>query len=186
MASFRAARLPKTAATEARRPDRMSRNIEKLRVPVSLALIGCAPLEGRLSLAPNAELHDGPETLLERLNARIRMLPFHRAEDDAFLLVVRSQVEWLAAGPEVAPQLVRTLHYQHTREEHVRVRLAGGATFDGVLAFEMPHEFNRVSDFLNGDEDFFPLRTARGTLLVHKDRVLDVQIRGLAADRHAA
>lgn len=164
----------------------MSRHIEKLRVPVRLALLGCAPVEGYLSLATHAELHDGPETLLERLNAKTRVVPFHRAEDDAFLLVVRSQVEWLAAGPEVAPQLVRTAHFQHTREEHVRVRLAGGASFDGILAFEMPHEFNRASDFLNGDEDFFPLQTTQGTLLFHKDRLLDVRIRSLATRRHAA
>lgn len=164
----------------------MSRKIEKLRVPVRLALIGCAPVEGHLSLAPNAELHDGPETLLERLNSPTRVVPFHRAEDDAFLLVVRAHIEWLVAGPEVAPQLVRTVHYQHTREEHVRVRLLGGATHDGVLAFEMPHEFNRASDFLNGDEDYFPLRTSQGVMLIHKDCVLDIRLRGVVVDRRAA
>jgi hypothetical protein len=164
----------------------MSRHIEKLRVPVRLALTGGGPVDGELSLAPNAELHEGPETLLERLNARTRMVPFHRAEDGAFLLVVRTHIEWLMAGPDVAPQLVRAAHYRHTREERVRVRLLGGASFDGVLAFEMPHEFNRVSDFLNGDEDFFPLLTAQGTMLVRKDNVLDVHVRGIATERRAA
>jgi len=164
----------------------MSRTIEKLRVPVRLALVGCASVEGYVSLAPHAELHDGPETLLERLNAPTRVLPFHRSEDEAFLLVVRAHIEWLMAGPEVAPQLVRTVHHQHTREEHVRVRLLGGATHDGILAFEMPHEFNRVSDFLNGDEDFFPLQTRQGMMLIHKDGVLDVRLRGVGTDRRAA
>lgn len=164
----------------------MYQTVDKLRVPVRLALFGCEPMVGEVSLAPHAELHEGPETLLERLNAKTRVLPFHRTDDDAFVLVVRAQVEWLMAGPEVAPQLVRTAHFKHTREEYVRVRLAGGVSVDGVLAFEMPHEFNRVSDFLNGDEDFFPLLSPEGTMLIHKDRVLDVRIRGLATDRRAA
>lgn len=164
----------------------MSHRIEKLRVPVRLALVGCAPVDGHVSLAPNAELHEGPETLLERLNAGTRVLPFHRAEDDAILLVTRARVEWLATGPDVAPQLVRTIHYQHTREERVRVRLLGGATHDGILAFEMPHEFNRVSDFLNGDDDFFPLLTRQGILLLNKDAVLDIHLRGAGTNRRAA
>lgn len=164
----------------------MSRYVEKLRVPVRLALSGCEPVEGHLSLSPRAELHDGPESLLERLNAPTRVVPFHREGDGEVLLVVRSRIEWVMAGPNVAAPLVRRPLYQHTREEHVRVRLAGGSVHEGVLAIEMPHEFNRVSDFLNEADDFFPLQTDGGTLLVSKACLLEVRVREAGAVPRAA
>ncbi len=154
----------------------MPRYVEKLRVPVRFALLGDAPAHGSLSLAPQAELHDGPETLLERLNAPQRLLPLHRGADGAVVLVTRINIEWVEAGEAVDPQLVRPKTFMTTREERVHLRLLGGQAFDGVLAMEMPHEFNRASDYLNGDEDFFPLQTAHGTVLVNKARVLDVRV----------
>lgn len=164
----------------------MSRYIEKLRVPVRLALSGCEPVEGHLSLSPRAELHDGPETLLERLNAPTRVVPFHRDGDGSVLLLVRERIEWVLAGPGVASPLVRRPHFQHTREEQVHVRLTGGGSHEGVLAIEMPHEFNRVSDFLNEADDFFPLQTHEGTLLVSKACLLDVRVREAGAMPRAA
>jgi len=164
----------------------MSRIVEKLRVPVRLSLIGCAPVEGCLFLGPRAELHGGPESLADRLNARTRVVPFQRSEADPIVLVVRSHIQWVLAGHEVAPQLVRAAYFKHTSEERVRVRLLGGASFEGMLAFEMPHEFNRVSDFLNRDEDFFALQAEQGMLLIHKDCVLDVVLQDSGADRRAA
>lgn len=154
----------------------MPRYVEKIRVPVQLALVGLEPAAGFLSLSPSAELHEGPETLLEKLCAPQRMLPFHRAADDAFTLVCVAQIEWVAASVEVAANLVRPAHFITTREERVRVRTQGGATFEGVLEMEMPHEFNRASDYLNGDEAFFPIACVQGAVLLNKARVLDVRV----------
>ena len=52
--------------------------IEKIKVPVQLAMLGETPAAGFLSLAPQAEWREGPETLLDRLNAHTRVVPFHR------------------------------------------------------------------------------------------------------------
>lgn len=164
----------------------MSRYVEKLRVPVRLAAIGCEPTEGILSLFPRAELHDGPETLLERLNTRTRVVPFQRAEDDAVLLVTRSRIEWVLAGPGIDPRLVRVPPFLPTREERVGVRLGSGAVHEGLLSIEMPDHFNRVSDFLNGDDDFFPLLTAVGTMLIRKSCVIDVRVRAAGGIPKAA
>jgi hypothetical protein len=90
------------------------------------------------------------------------------------------------AGPQVASRLVRNPHFQHTREEYVRVRLVGGRSHEGVLAIEMPHEFNRVSDFLNGEDDFFPLQTTQGAMLINKTCVLDIRVRDAGAMPRAA
>lgn len=152
----------------------MPRHVEKLRVPVCVALLGELPVDGALSLDLHAELHDGPETLLERLNVAQRVLPFHREGDQAFALVTRAQIRWVMAGPAVAPEWIRPRAFLTTREERVRVRLLGEDAFEGILAMEMPTDFNRASDFLNGPEDFFPLQTDQGTLLLNKAHVLDV------------
>ena len=164
----------------------MPRFIEKIRVPVRLARIGAPPWVGCLSLMPLAELHEGPETLLERLNASARILPLELGDDEGVLLVTRLHIQWVEAGPEVEERLVRVAPYMATREEHVRLSMTGGESFEGILAMEMPNEFNRASDFLNGPDDFFALRTATGTRLVHKACVVDVQVRNALAAPRAA
>ena len=155
----------------------MPHYVDKLRVPVRLARLGSPPAAGTLALSPTAELHEGPETLLECLNAAQRVLPFELERGDAVLLLNRRHVEWVEAGATVEPRLVSPPTFMATREEWVRVRLASGETVEGVIAMEMPHEFNRASDYLNGDDDFFPLRTNTGTRLVNKRRVTDVLVR---------
>jgi len=155
----------------------MPQYIDKLRVPVRLARSGAPPVVGLLSLAPRAELHDGPETLLERLNSPQRVLPFQQPDGELVLLVTRLQIEWVEAGPEVDARLVRPATWMATREELVSVRTARGEVFDGVISMEMPHEFNRASDYLNGPEDFFALQTETATRLVNKQCVVDVLVR---------
>ena len=152
--------------------------IEKLRVAVRLVLLAEEPTAGSLSLAPHSERHAGPETLLERLNDRVRVMPFLRA-DDALMLVTREHIEWVMPSAVVGPELVRPQAFAFTREERVRVRLLSGAHFDGVLSMEMPHEYNRASDFLNEEDDFFVLTTPSGTVLVNKARVVDIRVYGV-------
>jgi hypothetical protein len=62
--------------------------------------------------------------------------------------------------------------------EHVRVNMAYGGTFEGVLTLEMPEGFNRVSDFLNGDDDFFTLKAGSRTVLVNKRRIREMLVQG--------
>ena len=154
----------------------MPQYVQKIRVPVRLARIGAPPLAGLISLFPQAEHHEGPETLLECLNASPRMLPFQLSDGDAVLLVTRDHVEWAEPDASVEAHLVIPAPYLATREELVRVRLAGGETLEGVISMEMPHEFNRPSDYLNGEEAFFPLRMRFGTRLLNKARVVDVLV----------
>jgi hypothetical protein len=41
---------------------------------------------------------------------------------------------------------------------------------------ELPETLNRASDFLNGEEDFFPLVTKQGIVLLNKHRVLYTRV----------
>lgn len=154
----------------------MPEYIPKLRVPVTLAQSGKPPTDGYLSLAAHSALFPGPETLFERLNSAERVIPFHRAEDGAVLLVSRLEVEWVMAGAGVQdPQVYPPPHFP-TAEERVRVRLKGGSTFEGMLHIELPEQLNRASDFLNGPEDFFPLITGRGLKLINKAQMIEVLV----------
>lgn len=152
--------------------DPMPEYISKLRAAVVVCQVGQEQMEGSLSLSPQAEFHHGPETILERLNASDRILPFHRREDGAVLLLTRLELEWVAAGRGVASELVCPRNYQVTREERVQVRFTSGNEVVGLLRMELPEMLNRASDFLNGEEDFFPLVTNHGIVLLNKQRVL--------------
>ncbi len=149
----------------------MGQYIEKLRVPVRMSQPGCMPEDGYVALAPQAKPHPGPETILERLNATDRVIPFQRGADDGVLLVNRADIEWVAADPAVASHLVCPPTYQVTCEEEVRIRLRGGGTLEGRVQMELPADQNRASDFMNGAEDFFPLLTPFGILIVNKQLV---------------
>ena len=152
----------------------MPEYIEKLRVNVRISRGGQPPVDGRLSLAPHSALHAGPETLLELLDPATGFLPFERAADDAIVLLSRGDIEWVMAGPAVEAGLVRPLVYRFTREERVRVHLRSGEEIGGLIQMELPEDLNRVSDYLNGPERYFPLATRRGTYLVHKASVREI------------
>lgn len=156
--------------------DRMPEYVHKFRAAVVVCQVGQEQMEGSLSLAPQAEFHHGPETLLERLNTRDRILPFHRREDGAVLLLSRLELEWVAAGRGVERDLVCPPTYLVTREERVLVRFTSGHEIEGLLQMELPETLNRASDFLNGEEDFFPLVTPQGISILNKHRVLYARV----------
>jgi hypothetical protein len=150
--------------------------IPKLRVSVRVAQPGLSPTEGYFSLAPHAEFHSGPETVLERLNTRDRVVPFQRHADSATMLLSRHELEWVAIGPGVNEEWICPPTFAVTREERVRVRMRSGEEIEGLLRMELPELVNRASDFLNGPDDFFALVTADGVRLVNKHAVLDTRV----------
>jgi hypothetical protein len=154
----------------------MPEYVAKIRTLVSYARPGEAPVHGVMCLAGSAPLHDGPETILERLNSFERVIPFESPDGSGVTLATRTDILWVAPRPGTDPKLVGPGTFLVTRQEDVSVRLDGGETLEGVLQMELPEGFNRVSDFLNGPEDFFPLATPDGTYLVNKLRVRDVQL----------
>lgn len=154
----------------------MAQYVEKIRVPVRVSQPGCAPVDGYLALGPQAEFHAGPETILERLNAPDRVIPFQRGDDEQILLLNRRDIEWVAADPAVSTNLICPPNYVVTAEEDVHLRLMGGGTLEGRVPMELPQEMNRASDFMNAREDFFPLLTPFGVLVVNKQRVSSFEL----------
>lgn len=154
----------------------MAEYVGKLRVPVRLQLPGAEALEGFLSVAPRSALYEGPETLYELLNSPQRVLPFILASDESVLLVMREHVEWVEAGENADPVLVSPRPYLVTREELVAVEWLDGTQLQGRIPMELPNDINRASDYMNSDDDYFPLVMESGTMLVNKLQLRAVRI----------
>ena len=154
----------------------MAEYLEKERIHVRISLTGEDPLDGELSLAPVAEAHDGPESVLDILNGPSRFIPFVRGDDRSVLLLSRTNINWMVTGPGVDTQRVCPANFMVTREESVHVTFTDGRGIDGLIQMELPEGMNRASDFLNCPEEFFALRSRLGVVLVNKTRVRDVLV----------
>jgi hypothetical protein len=152
----------------------MSEYVDKLRVAVRVSRPGQPVVEGLLALSPHSGRQPGPETLLELLDPGTGFLPFERAADDAIVLLSRQDIQWVMAEPSVDRELVRPPAFRFTREERVRVCLRSGEDLDGLIQMELPEDLNRISDYLNGPDRYFPLATRRGTYLIHKAAVREI------------
>lgn len=149
----------------------MPNYVEKIRIPVRVAESGRPQAVGFFCLSPAANWHEGPETLHDLLNAELRVLPFHRHEDGAMLLLTRLNIAHVTVSSDVEPQFVRSRLIAVTREEHVMVELDDGTKLEGNMLVELPEHLNRASDYLNLPEDFFPLVTRQGAIFVNKGKV---------------
>ena len=95
---------------------------------------------------------------------------------DGVRLVARLDIEWVSPNPGVDYRLIGPTTFRVTHQERVLVRLKSGDSLDGVIQMGLPEGLNRVSDFLNGGDDFFPIATAQGVFLVNKHAVRDVTL----------
>ena len=150
--------------------------VDKVMLPARVLMPGLEQLIGSFALSPASPHHDGPESLLELLNAPSRVVPIIRESDEAVVLVSRLSIDWVEVGADAAPELIRPRNYMVTREEHVQVRLLNGRLVEGRVTMELPEHLNRVSDFLNLPEDFFPLATRSCTMLFNKTRIAGARL----------
>jgi hypothetical protein len=131
---------------------------------------------GTFALMPASPFRDGPESLLELLNANSHVVPFIRAADEAVILLSRATIDWVEVDGGVDPAWVRPTNFMVTREEQVQVRMLDGRKIEGRVSMELPEHLNRISDFLNTPEDFFPLATRVCTVLINKSRIASVRL----------
>jgi len=154
-------------------PDSASPGASRYRLPVTLSVADGPPVAGWLSLSRAPGPNERPQTLLERLNEPVSVVPV--THGDVAHLVNRILIEWAEAGPGVeAAQIGPPRNV--TREEYASVWLRSGRKLDGVIAMEMPEGYNRTSDFINSEDEFFILRCRDRTLLVNKRRVRELRI----------
>jgi len=154
----------------------MAQYIEKHQAPVRVVQCGREPLQGFLVLAARTPDHEGPETVLDLLNRPGRVIPLVRDSADHVLLLTRMNIDWVAPDPLVHANLVCPSTYTVTRQERVVLRFADGEALEGLVQMVQCGESDRLSDFLNRPEDFFPLVTSGGRVLVNKNRVRETLV----------
>lgn len=154
----------------------MARNLRKMHVLVRMAQPGQSPIDGTVFLGRRSPLGRSAGTLSELLNGGDRFIPFHRNEDGSTLLVARRQLQWVACEADEDPALVGPPATGIVREELVLVRFADGSEARGLLLMDLPNEQSRASDYMNTGDDFFPLSTPAGLLLVNKHSVVDTLV----------
>lgn len=156
---------------------RVPEYVEKHRVEVEVWTASGTVLAGWIALAPAAADHDGPESLVERLNAGDRVFPLEGAGPEGGVLLVNPfDVERVSAAADTPAGLVRRACFGPPREERVRLLFRSGAELEGLVRFELPPGLNRISDFLNGAEEFFALDTPKGVWIVHKRLVVTTRL----------
>ncbi len=150
--------------------------IEKIAVEISVCMSGEESQPGHCWLLPQSRDHLGPETLFELLNSGSRIVPLVVPERSEVVLLNRLDVNWVMATREVKPELVCPPNYLVTNEETVHITFRDGRTMVGLVQMEQPEGMNRVSDFLNLPDDFFPMRATQGAALVNKSQVRAVRL----------
>jgi hypothetical protein len=150
--------------------------VSKRPVTVRVAQFGHDPLDGAFALAQETDAQGQPTTIFELLNSSLRVIPFIVREDGSIILLTRRNIDWVMVDERVDGQLVLPKTYVVAREEPVELQFMSGTTIDGLLQIDSQNETQRASDFLNLPEDFYPVLTRLGTLLVNKDRVKETRL----------
>lgn len=155
----------------------MSRErIPKLRVAVRLGQPRHDPRDGWLLLFPALDETGRAETVLELLNSPRQVIPFLRGDDESVLLLVRDNIDWVAIGNGVDPQLVFPPDRQSALEQRVELRFVDERKIEAVIRWGDAATSVRLSDFLGSPDLFVAAEAGFGTLLVNKRRVRDIRI----------
>jgi len=126
-----------------------------------------ASFDAQLFLHLNAETHDGPETVQDRLNDPNFFISLTVPGEGPVLFLNKIQiirVDPIGEGlpPEPAPDL------SEVSLESVRVQLINGELLAGTVRIEGPAGRRRLSDFLNTQPAFLPLAGAERLHLLQK------------------
>ena len=148
----------------------MTHVVPKREALVKIHLAGGEVRVGAMFLDYIDVIHRGAQTLLDKLNGDATWFPMR--DGSGVGIVNRRRVVLVEPGQGLDPALVRRDNAAVFRREMVTLRLADDRTIEGRIAMDLPDEFSRVSDYLNFPEDFFPLETDRGPVLVSKEHVM--------------
>jgi len=137
-------------------------------VPLTIWTVEGAVLDGRLSLRLHVETHAGPETVQDRLNDPDLFLTISLSGETPLVFVNKIQVIRVEVSeeedriPGVPDSLVGV------SIEAVRVQLINGEQLAGMVRIEAPSGRRRVSDFLNTQPPFLPLKGGGRLHFLHK------------------
>jgi len=150
--------------------------VHKMRVPVTLSQLSREAREGWCLVSVGSSAGDRPESLLELLNSGSVVIPFVPEHDSNIVLVTRMHIEWVAVSAGVDAPLVAPIDRTVTREQRVELRFMDQRHLEGIVQWNGSGDHGRLSDFLNGPDDFFLLKTSGGPFLVNRLRLAETRM----------
>jgi hypothetical protein len=152
-------------------------HVPKIGVPARLSQPNLAPRDGCFQLFPKTGPTQRPESLLELLNSRRCVIPFILAGDASMLLLTRSNIDWVAVGPQVEAELVLPPGLEHNCAQQVELRFVDESRVDATIEWFTETGQERLSDFLNACDTFVASRAGFGTLIWNKERIRETLVR---------
>lgn len=145
--------------------------ITKVRLPVSLIMLGGEELGGEMFVQSVSATGHGREEIPDILNNEEPFFPLARA--GGTLLVAKDQVrEVVISGDQFADSFLATA----ARAEPVELTLTDGSVRTGKVYLEMPTARPRLLDFLNRyAQRFVMLYAAGGVCLVNRTLIEHVR-----------
>ena len=137
-------------------------------VPLTMWTIDGAKLDGQVFLRLHVEAHAGPETVQDRLNDPDLFLTVSLPGDTPLVFLNKIQVIRVDVSedeerlPDVPESLVGV------SIEPIRVQLINGEQLSGTVRIEGPAGKRRLSDFLNTQPAFLPLKGPDRLHFLHK------------------
>jgi CheY-like chemotaxis protein len=137
-------------------------------VPLTVWTIDGAKLDGQVFLRLNVESHAGPETVQDRLNDPDLFLTLSLPGETPLVFLNKIQVIRVDVSeeeerlPDVPESLVGV------SIEPIRIQLINGEHLSGTVRIEGPSGKRRLSDFLNTQPAFLPLRGPERLHFLHK------------------
>lgn len=150
-----------------------------LTVPMKSSTINFWTVDGKsfeatLSLHLNAEMHEGNETVLDRLNDPNLFLPLRVSGDLPVVFLNKIQIARVdVSHEEVAP--VDPEHMAEINIQPIKVHLINGEQLQGTVRIDGPRGRRRLSDFLNTQPAFLPLVGPELLHLLHKRFIVRIE-----------
>ncbi|MEA3543961.1 MAG: hypothetical protein U9R69_01930 [Thermodesulfobacteriota bacterium] len=144
--------------------------VEKREEQVSLFMTDGIIFSGCVHLAQYAMRHSGEQTVLDLLREENPFLPMHSSSGE-FHLVQKRMINHLRCN------LPLNEGFEYT-ERQVKISFSGSETLQGVLKIDMPDHSVRLTDYINGGDDFFPLYFGEIAYLVNRSLIRDIVLMG--------
>jgi len=140
--------------------------VEKRQEQVSLFLADGVVIEGVVFLAQYAMHHTGEQTVHDLLLETDPFLPM-KANNGDFHLVRKGMISHVRCPISLGQELEFVEH-------RVRISFLGNEALQGIVKLDLPEHVARLTDFINGGNEFFPLFTGGHTYLVNRSLIRDI------------
>ncbi len=140
--------------------------VEKRNEQVSLFMADGLTFEATVFLAKYAMFHSGEQTVLDLLLEEDPFLPA-KTTGGEFHLVRKGMISHIRCLVDLDPALEYT-------ERRVKISFLGGEALQGLIKMDLPSHSARMTDYINGGAEFFPLFSGDHTYLVNRSLVRDL------------